>query len=117
MDENDIQFIFGYGSGFFSSIIIMIFIHYFCKRRQQSQNEPGTIEVQDAVLIHIVPPERYVMKETHTCLVCLDEYTSKEAIVECTICHAVLGHASCLDSWFQRKLSCPHCRVNFFMVD
>jgi hypothetical protein len=116
MDENSIVFIIGYGSGFFSCVIILI-AHYFYKSRQQTQREPGTIQIQDAVLIHIVPPERYVMKDTYTCLVCLEEYTLKQAIVECTTCHAVLGHASCLDSWFQRKLSCPHCRANFFVVD
>jgi len=126
MYENTIIFIIGYGSGIFT-IIFLLLIRYYWNRwmnyedenedviprpEQRAVPKPENLSEQiDAVIIHIVPPNASLVDET--CLVCLEEITIKQAVVECTTCHRVLGHASCLENWFHQKLSCPNCRQIF----
>jgi len=141
MYENTIIFIIGYGSGLFT-IIFLVLIKYYWNRwmnyedenedededenedvpiqrpieiprpEQIAEQRPENLSEQiDALIIHIVPPNASLVDET--CLVCLEEITIKQAVVECTTCHRVLGHASCLENWFHQKLSCPNCRQIF----
>jgi hypothetical protein len=86
----------------------MLYIHFQSKKSVLP-------EIQDAVIIHIVPTPQSLVEKT--CLVCLEDLALKQAVVECTSCHSVLGHASCLEAWFHKQLSCPHCRAYFFVEE
>ena len=115
LDNISIYFI-GYITGIVTAIISFFVKDWYSTRRINGENVVPVArprEVQDALFIHVVPPEQSL--EDKNCLVCMEEFTSKEAVVECTSCHTILGHASCLESWFQQKLSCPHCRTDFFL--
>lgn len=122
MDENTVVFIFGYGTGLFSVIFILLIKYYYARWMNSTSNQnqnplqnshQNSPEQIDALIIHIIPPNKSLVNET--CLVCLEEYTNKQAVVECTTCHRVLGHASCLENWFHQKLSCPNCRQIFII--
>ena len=131
MFENTIIFIIGYGSGLFTIIFLLLIRYYWLNYENENEDEDEDIRIQsqldlqsqlpiqsrlaedavDALIIHIIPPNTSLVDET--CLVCLEEITIKQTVVECTTCHRVLGHASCLENWFHQKLSCPNCRQIF----
>ena len=127
MNDNVI-FALGCGTGSLSTLVLVLLQKWYMYRLPVAAPEvpdplpaaPRPINtavasashVQDAVVIHIIPPDEALVHDT--CIVCMEEYSIKQSVVECTSCHVILGHASCLESWFQRQLSCPHCRTQFY---
>lgn len=120
MLDNISIYMLGYGTGIISTLITFFIKEWYVNRnRVVEQHElvqaPRRDDIQDALFIHFRPPETSIANSI-TCLVCMEEFSSKQAVVECNSCHTILGHAVCLEMWFQRKLSCPHCRKDFFEV-
>jgi len=118
MLDNISIYILGYGTGIVTTMIGVFVKDWYANRSRVVEQQalvPAVRqnEIQDALFIHFRPPETSIANGL-TCLVCMEEFLSKQALVECTSCHTILGHATCLETWFQRKLSCPHCRKDFF---
>ena len=104
MNDNIIMYLFGCATGFGSCIIL-----YMIKQWVSNQFNENLLPLQSIsplLKLSFTPPAN-----ADSCLVCLEDYTNKQAVIECTSCHVLIGHASCSYEWFQRNLSCPHCRV------
>lgn len=102
MDDKIMLYFIGFSTGIMVSILIYIIKLYYCSN---NLNE-NLHSISPLLKLSFTPPEN-----ADSCLVCLEDYTNKQAVIECTSCHILIGHASCAYQWFQRNLSCPHCRV------